>query len=51
MAFRSAFNTSTLKQIFWKQMPFSKNWSTVETTKIESTSFPFETALSKACSA
>ena len=45
------FNTLTLKQIFWKTKPFFKKLEysfLVETTKIESTSFPFKTALSEA---
>ena len=45
------FNTLTLKQIFWKIKTFFQKLEyrlLVETTKIESTSFPFKTALSEA---
>ena len=45
------FNTLTLKQIFWKTKTFFKKLEyriLVETTKIESTSFPFKTAPSEA---
>ena len=44
------FNTLTLKQIFWKMKTFFKKLEycfLVETTEIESTSFPFKTALSE----
>ena len=44
------FNTLTSKQIFWKAKTFYKKLEyrfLVETTKIESTSFPFKTALSE----
>ena len=47
----NVFNTLTLIQIFWKQKRFSKKLEyscLVETTKIENTSFLFETALSEA---
>ena len=47
----NVFNTLTLKQIFWKTKTFFKKLEysfLVETTKIESTSFPFKTALSEA---
>ena len=47
----NVFNTLTLKQIFWKTKTFFKKLEyrfLVETTKIENTSFPFKTALSKA---
>ena len=47
----NVFNTSTLKQIFWKTKTFFKQLEyqfLVETTKIENTSFPFKTALSEA---
>ena len=42
---------NTLKQIFWKTKTFFKKLECrflVQTTKIESTSFPFETTLSEA---
>ena len=51
MKVSKVFNTLTLKQIFWKTKPFFKKLEysfLVETTKIESTSFPFKTALSEA---
>ena len=47
----NVFNTLILKQIFWKTKTFLKKLEyhfLVETTKIESTSFPFKTALSEA---
>ena len=47
----NVFNTLTLKQIFWKTKTFFKKLEYrifVEITKIESTSFPFKTALSVA---
>ena len=47
----NVFNTSTLIQIFWKTKIFFKKQEhhfLVETTKIESASFPFKTALSVA---
>ena len=46
----NVFNTSTLKQIFWKTKTFFKNLEyrfLVEITKIENTSFQFKTALSE----
>ena len=48
MKVSNVFNTLTLKQIFWKRKTFFKNLEhrfLVQTTKIENTSFPFETAL------
>ena len=51
MEILNVFNTLTLIQIFWKTKTFFKKLEycfLVETTKIENTSFPFETALSKA---
>ena len=45
------FNTLTLIQVFWKTKTVFKKMEyhfLVETTKIESTSFPFKTALSEA---
>ena len=45
------FDTLTLKQIFWKMKNFFKKLEyrfLVKTNKIESTSFPFKTALSEA---
>ena len=50
MKVSNVFNTLTLKQIFWKTKTFSEKLEysfLVETTKIESTSFPFKTALSE----
>ena len=47
----NAFNTLTLIHILWKTKTFFKKLEyhfLVETTKIENTSFPFETALSEA---
>ena len=47
----NVFNTSTLKQIFWKTKTFFEKleyFFLVETTKVEKTSFPFKTALSEA---
>ena len=47
----NVFNTLTLIQIFWKTKAFFKKLEyrfSVETTKIENTSFPFKTALSEA---
>ena len=46
----NVFNTLTLKQIFWKTKTFFKKLEyrfLVETTEIESTSFPFKTAPSE----
>ena len=46
----NVFNALTLIQIFWKTKSFLKKLKCsflVETTKIESTSFPFKTALSE----
>ena len=46
----NVFNTLTLKPIFWKTKTFFKKLeyrSLVEATKIENTSLPFKTALSK----
>ena len=46
----NAFNTLTLKQIFWKTKIFFKKLEysfLVETIKTENTSSPFKTALSK----
>ena len=45
------FNTSTLKQIFWKTKFFFKNLEyhfLVESTKIENALFPYKTAKSEA---
>ena len=45
------FNTSTLKQIFWKMETFFKKLGyplLVESTKTETTLFPYKTALSEA---
>ena len=45
------FNTLTFKQIVWKAKTFFKNLSyrfLVESTKIESTSFPYKTDISEA---
>ena len=45
------FNTLTLKQTFWKTKTFFKKLEGIfldEATKIENTSLPFKTALSKA---
>ena len=45
------FNTSTMKQIFWKSETFFKKLEypfLVERTKIENASFPYKTALSEA---
>ena len=45
------FNTLTLIQVFWKTKAFFIKLEyhfLVETTKIENTSFPLETALSEA---
>ena len=45
------FNTLTLIQVFWKTKTFFIKLEyhfLVETTKIENTSFPLETALSEA---
>ena len=47
----NVFNILTLKQIFWKTKTFFKKLEylfLVETTKIESTSFPYKTAISEA---
>ena len=47
----NVFNTVTLIQIFWKTKTFLKKleyFFLVETTKIETTSFPFKTALLEA---
>ena len=47
----NVFNTSILKLIFWKTKTFFKkleNCFLVENTKIESTSFPYKTAISQA---
>ena len=47
----SVFNTSTLKQIFWKTETFFKKLEysfLVESTKIENASFPYNTAISEA---
>ena len=47
----NVFNTLTLKQIFWKTKTYLKKLEycfLVETTKIQSTLFPFKTALSEA---
>ena len=47
---RNVFNTLTLEQVFWKTKTFFKKLEyhlLVETTKIESGSFPFKTALSE----
>ena len=47
----SVFNTLTLKQIFWKTQTLFKELEyrfLVECTKIESTAFPYKTALSEA---
>ena len=44
------FNTSTLKQIFWKKKTFFKKLEyhfLVETTKIENALFPYKTAISE----
>ena len=46
----NVFNTSTLKQIFWKTETFCKNLEyrfLVENTKIENSSFPYKTAISE----
>ena len=43
----NVFNTLTLIQIIWKTKKLEYRFL-VETTKIESTSFPFKTALSEA---
>ena len=51
MKVSNVFNTLTLKQTFWKTKTFFKkleNRFLVETTKIETTSFTFKTALSEA---
>ena len=45
------FNTSILKQIFWKTKIFFKKLEycfLVESTKIENASFPYKTAISEA---
>ena len=45
------FDTSTLKQIFWKTKTFFKKLEyriLVESTKIENASFPYKTAISEA---
>ena len=50
MKVSNVFNTSTLKQVFWKTKTIFKKLEhpfLVETTKIAKTSFPFETALSE----
>ena len=47
----NAFNTLTLKQIFWKTKNFFKKLeyrSLLETTKIENTPLPFKAVLSEA---
>ena len=47
----NVFNTLTLKQIFWKTKTFFKKLEycfLVKSTNIENTSFPYETAISKA---
>ena len=47
----NVFNTSTLKQIFWKKKSFFKKVEyrfVVEATKIENKPFSFKTALSEA---
>ena len=47
----NVFNTLTLIQIFWKTKTFFKKLEypfLVKTIKIESTSFPFKTALTEA---
>ena len=47
----NVFNTLTLIQIFWKTKTFFKELEyrfIVETTKIQTISFPFKTALSEA---
>ena len=47
----NVFNTLTLIQIFWKTKTFFKKLDyrfLVETTKIESTSFPFKTTMREA---
>ena len=47
----NAFNTSTLKRIFWKTKTFFKKLEyrfLVESTKIENASFPYKTAISEA---
>ena len=44
----SVFNTLTLKEIFWKTKTFLKKLEyhfLVESTKIESTSFPYKTSI------
>ena len=49
--FQYVFNTLILKQIFWKTKNFFEKLEyhfLVKTTKIESTSFPFKTALPEA---
>ena len=46
----NAFNTLTLKKIFWKTKAFFKKleyYFLVKTTKIENTPFPFKTTLSE----
>ena len=51
MKVSNVFNTSTLKQIFWKTKTFFKKLEycfLVEATKIENTSFSFKNALSEA---
>ena len=45
------FDTSTLKQIFWKTKTFFKKLEhrfLVESTKIENASFPYKSAISEA---
>ena len=47
----NVFNTFTLKQIFWKTKIFFKKlecWFLVESTMIQTATFPYKTALSKA---
>ena len=47
----NVFNTSTLKQIFWKTKTFFKKLEyrfLVESAKIENASFPYKTAISEA---
>ena len=47
----NVFNTLTLKQIFWKTKTLFKKLEyhfLLESTKIESTSFPYKTAISEA---
>ena len=51
MKVSNAFNTLTLKQIFWKTKSLFKKLEyhfLVEATKTENTSFPFKIALSQA---